>query len=934
MDNSIERIIKKEVFNEIDVAYPICVTNYEIRKITDINKIYAVLTLTKFTNAVTTIKIKYQMFTAFGELIKEAEQIIQNSTKTNILTVNLPLHNDTNNIKVSILECLMADETVIANKFTNILTDSATKIENANEVAVAKKYVPNAVVYSKEFSDFWYCACGALNLQDNGKCVACGVKKEVSLQNVNKQKLTEIIAKEQEEKAKTTEKDYLSAIKLFDNSKTLEDYKYAISAFKALGNYKDSKLYIEKCNEKSAPLENKKKRRNIIITLASVALVGVIAFLCSLPGIIKDNNYKKIAKYLKDGDLNSAYTVIDKLDEYYPLAVPSDDITQVVIDDGVTTIKPELFLNFKNLKSVTIPNSVTSIGDSAFERCPSLTSITIPNSVTSIGDSAFSGCTSLTSVTIPDSVTSIGKIAFYNCPIETATIPTIAIDAISNKSLKTVTLTSGLSIGEGAFSGCTNLTSVTIHDSVIRINDYAFNECTKLASITIPNSVDIIGERAFYNCTSLTSVTIPNSVRSIGESAFYSCDNLTSVIIGDGVSHIGKYAFYNCTSLANITIGNNVTYIGDSAFYKCPIKTARIPTIAIEAIKNTSLKTVILTGGTSIGADVFSGCTNLTSVTIPNSVTSIGYGAFSDCTNLTSISIPNSVTSIGSYAFYKCTKLENITMSNNVTSLGSGVFDDTAYYKNTNNWDNNALYMGSCIIKAKNLGSTYSIKEGTKVIANNAFASNHNLTSVTIPNSVVSIGDEVFRYCYKLTSITIPSSVKTLGVELFPYCEKLSTIVVESGNTAYKSVDNVLYTKDGTMLICYPAGKTATTFTIPNSVTSIGGGAFEGCVNLTSVTIPNSVTKIDEYAFYRCTNLTSITIPDSVTAIEFYAFTNCTSISKIIIPSSVTYVSGYAFKGWTYSQKIYCRASSKPSGWSTLWKSDCSASVTWNYTGA
>ena len=173
--------------------------------------------------------------------------------------------------------------------------------------------------------------------------------------------------------------------------------------------------------------------------------------------------------------------------------------------------------------------------------------------VTSIGHSAFSGCTELTSVTIPDSVTSIGYYAFRDCT-----------------GLTSVTIGGSVtSIGHSAFSGCTGLTSITIPASVTSIGESAFNGCKGLTSITIPDSVTSIGNSAFYNCTGLTSITIPDSVTSIGEYAFYSCDGLKSVTIPDSVTSIGRSAFEDCTGLTSVTIGKGVTSIGSWTFYNC-----------------------------------------------------------------------------------------------------------------------------------------------------------------------------------------------------------------------------------------------------------------------------------------------------------------------------------------------------------------------------
>lgn len=258
-------------------------------------------------------------------------------------------------------------------------------------------------------------------------------------------------------------------------------------------------------------------------------------------------------------------------------------------------------------------------------------------------------------------------------------------------------------------------------------------------------------------------------------------------------------------------------------------------------IYSQNVKNIEITGSsiTRIGNDAFKDCYNLISIQIPNSVTKIGDCAFYSCTSLTSITIPSSVTRIGNYVFESCWELTSITIPNSVTGIGVGAF--------------------------KNCSS---------------------LENILLPNSLTSIGMDAFYWCNKLTSITIPSSVTTIGERVFFSCKGLTGITVESSNLNYKDIDGVLFNKEGTNLIAYPARKVDKTYIIPNSVTSIEGYAFNNCDNLTSITIPNSVTDIRYGAFYWCSKLTSITIPSSVTSIETLAFFNCWDLTSITVENS------------------------------------------------
>ena len=338
---------------------------------------------------------------------------------------------------------------------------------------------------------------------------------------------------------------------------------------------------------------------------------------------------------------------------------------------------------------------------------------------------------------------------------------------------------------------------------------------------------------AFYRNQYITSVIIPDSITKIDTFSFTGCNKLKRVVIGDGVTTIEDSTFFDCDPLVEVVIGENVTKIGEYAFFDCELLTK-----------------VTFTGQnlTEIGPKAFMECDALTSISLPEGLAFIDEYAFIS-TGLTSITFPDSLETIGYMAFHGCKDLQTITFGSGLKCIEDFAFDSLTYVK-----------------------------------------------SIDIPDSVVYIGEKAFWGTEAIESISIGAGTKVIKPSAFGFCNSLSKITVSEDNTAYKAIDNVLYTIDGKTIVQYPIGNTNESFVIPSDVETIGAFSFYGCHNLTTISIPSTVKIIEKMAFCGGEKLTSVEISEGVTSIGDSAFYLCTNLANVSLPSSIEHFGANVFK--------------------------------------
>ena len=601
-------------------------------------------------------------------------------------------------------------------------------------------------------------------------------------------------------------------------------------------------------------------------------------------------------------------------------------LTSITIPESVSSIGSCAFLNCSGLTSITIPNRVTYIGGAVFSGCSGLSSIivekdntrydsrndcnaiidkknntllsgcmntVIPEDVVKIGNTAFSGCCGLTSLDIPNSITSIESYAFSGC----TGLPSLYISM--NVSY----------IAETAFEGCTGISSIivdpnnSIYDSrdncnaivkgnmlilacdntvlplnVTSFSWYAFCNCS---TVEIPDGVESMPYNLFYNCPHLKLIKIPKSVKSIEPSSINECNNLKTIIFEDGEdelkftnTYISEPEWIIGCSLDSLYIGRNINYkftkSNQTYDYYSPFR------------NNETLRVVKFNSNIiDLQNNYFSGCTNLTSVYLPDNLKSIGSGAFSRCSSLQSIEFNSNLDSISYSAFYGCSSLKKIVIPSNVRTIGSNAFANTNLSELIIEEDDKDIDM----IEA---GSEKYICSGASIDyvywGRNGAAINYKKIKHLVLGNInhfskvgANIGPfSYYKGCDTINVLSIRSSSDTLHFvvdEKVNYSQWTYNYTLPFKDIHIDSVycDRVIdvYDSYNTGRTFYPFEGVNSSFklAIGNSITDISNNMFAGC-KIPSVLIPKNINRIGLTAFYGCSTLSKLIIEDSMEPIN------------------------------------------------------------------
>lgn len=548
-------------------------------------------------------------------------------------------------------------------------------------------------------------------------------------------------------------------------------------------------------------------------------------------------------------------------------------------DLDILYVSAEAFMDNSTLRTVVIPDGFLSIQLRAFSGCTALEKVDIPESVTSIGPSAFEDCVSLKSIKLPEGIDIIESSAFQNCT-----------------SLKELTIPEGVrTIKDFAFKDCTAFKSMDIPDSVTQLERSVFSGCTALKKVTLGKGVTELKQSLFFGCSVLEDVELKGSITTIESSVFTEC-GFKSFALPDGVASVGTSAFARNKKLQKFTIPASVSSFANSALRGCP----QLKQVVVSddnpyyyakdnVLFGASDKELIYfplsyngeytipEGVKIIGQGAFMDCAKLTAVEIPDTVTTLNGDAFRK-SGLRAVELPDSVKTIGEAAFADCTQLKSVSMGDRVEDIYPSAFRGCKRLTDIGINGKNAKFVlkDKMLIDTKNDVLLYVLADfsGALVVPDGIKAlgeyccSDCSVTSLTLPQSVETIGERAFYDSQKLGEITFGGKEKTIDTAVFYGCSSLKSVV------------------------------------LPDSVTELGSSVFAECSSLSRIELNEGLTELKSGLFRDCTSLKELIIPNSVTQVERIA-ENCTALERVVLSKNLTQLGAGAFYECPALTKVY-----------------------------
>ncbi len=585
---------------------------------------------------------------------------------------------------------------------------------------------------------------------------------------------------------------------------------------------------------------------------------------------------------------------------------------EIFIPDIVTSMPKNAFIGHNNLISITISSSIKYLDNNVFRDCENINYIKANSEVLKklsyygymfkgtvnvsegslvIEPYTFSDDIELTRVILPSTIVSIGKGAFSGCTVLTGIVLQDSLTSIDSE----------------AFHNCSSLTSISIPNGITELSSSVFSGCDSLSSVILPEGLTVIGDNAFSGCTQITSIELPKSLITIGRSAFSGCTQITSIGLPDSLTMIGEYAFSNCC-IKGIYIPESVSFIGYQAFGSNQSTKSDMVIFCEVDSKPSDWDSYwnvyfVINGGSghSEWYDSYFGFSkedalywinldrNQKEITIPEGISKIPESFFSNRIIIEQVTMPGSIKEISRYVFDGCTGLKKVFLSDGIEKIEIGAFRGCVSL--------DSIWFPDSIISIQG-----------------AFDECTSLSSIRIPNTLETLESYVFLDCDNLTYIEAPCHlIRSFTSFVNPVVK--GTFVVTSGITSYIpasafanciELENVIISDTITEIgsCAFQNCTSLKNIIIPDSVVSIGSSAFSGCSSLSAIDLSNKMTVIEEGLFWGCESLKSIEFTENIISIEDNAFIGCSSLTEITVPANIETIGRNAFEQCTCLKRI------------------------------